>query len=396
MLEQYRDQVYRCTRCGTCRAKYTTESVNPAFLVCPMREHTGGFEHYFARGMIQIARGILEGDLRYSPALIGALYTCMGCRSCTVHCGMILPDGSWMLEPTEIVRAMRQDIVSLQMEPMVLQEVDENVRKTHNPMGLAAEKRVEWAADLDLPKKGDTVYFAGCYGSYRYPETAKATVGILKKGGLNIAYLGEEEWCCGMTQVWDGNIPSAKEVMVHNWEVLRASGAKKVIASCAECYHVLKTVSPGLLGEKPSFEVLHISEVVSDLLEKGWVKLGQKINKVMTYHDPCFLGRYEKVYDPPRQVLKAIKGATLVEMLRNRVSAWCCGSGGGEVVYRLVPTVAMETAEDRISEAKHAGAEVVVTTCPHCANVLVPAGNEVGIEVRDFSAIVAKAMGLKV
>ncbi|MEM3704058.1 MAG: (Fe-S)-binding protein [Candidatus Bathyarchaeia archaeon] len=391
VLEKYKNSIFRCTRCGTCREKYT-ENVR---LVCPIREVTGGFEHYFARGRVLIARGILEGALKYSTALVESVYTCLGCSNCVEQCGAIDMDtGRPLVDTPAIIRAMRQDIVRAELGPLpTLKEVDSNVEKTRNPFGEALEKRAAWSAGLSLPKRGDTIYFAGCYASYRFPKTAKATVNILREGGINAVYLGENEWCCGVPELWDGNIALAEEVIKHNVDAIKSAGAKRVVTSCAGCYHALNTDYLEIMGQLP-FEVVHISEIIADLTEKGKIKLPERIEKTLTYHDPCHLGRFEKVYDPPRKALSAIDGAKLVEMVRNKENAWCCG--GGSVVYVAFPDLTAEIAKDRVSEAKEAGAEAIVTACPLCVTVLTPAARRAGIEVYDLPVIVAKAMGLKI
>ena len=290
--------------------------------------------------------------------------------------------------------ALRVDLVKAGFgPPEALKAVDAGVQSSHNVFGEPAEKRAAWAEGLNLPKKGDTVYFAGCYASYRNQKIAKATVDVLKAGGIDMAYLGEEEWCCGVPQLADGNIALAEELVQHNVEALKAAGVKKVVTSCAGCFHALKSEYPEIIGNLP-FEIVHSSEVIAELIESGKIRLDTEIAKTFTYHDPCHLGRHENVYEQPRKVLKAIKGATLVEMPRNKGNAWCCG--GGSVVSTAFPDLSGEIAAGRVEEARGTAAEAIVSACPSCENGLTAAARKSKMEVHDLSVLVAKAMGMQI
>lgn len=392
-LESFRRSINRCEKCGQCRAKYNKN----VQLVCPVREATGGFEHTFSRGRVLIAGGILDGKLSYTPALIENIYQCLGCKNCVEQCGAIdFASGKPLIDTPEITRAMRVDIVKQKLgQPAVLSEIDLNVRKAYNPFGEAPHKRKAWASELDIPKEGEIVYFTGCYASYRSTRTARATALIMKNAGLDPACLGEDEWCCGVPQFWGGNVALAEELAMHNVQALKKAGAKKVVTSCAGCFHSLKYDYPEIMGSLP-FEVVHSSQLITGLVEDGKISLNDKalVGEIVTYHDPCHLGRYEKVYEEPRQILNRIPGIRLVEMQRNRGNAWCCG--GGSVVYSAFPGLTGEIAESRVSEASEVNANAIVTGCPLCATVLSRPARRTGIEVEDLAVVVAKSMGIKV
>jgi len=389
MLEKYKKAVTVCSRCGMC-------IVGENGYICPVQQHSGGFDSSVARGRNQIARAILEGQLKYSNELMESTFTCLGCNNCHEQCQrMDMQTGArGIIDEAKITQALRVDLVRAGYGPPdALKAVDANIQKFHNPFGEPEKKRSAWAVGLDLPKTGDTVYFAGCYASYRNPKIAKATVAILKKGGINVAYLGEDEWCCGVPELWDGNASLAEELIQHNVNALKAAGVKRVVTSCAGCFHSLKTDYPEIIGKLP-FEVVHSSEVIADLIEKDKISLDTEIAKTLTYHDPCHLGRHENVYESPRNVLKAIKGAEFVEMPRNKGNAWCCG--GGSVVAVAFPDLAKDIADDRVQEAKGTQAEAIVSACPLCENGLTPAARKAKMEVHDLSEIVAKAMGIQI
>jgi len=324
------------------------------------------------------------------------LYTDPDCRLCTWVC-----NAEGVLDPPLIWRAMRQDIVAAGLgPPKPLKEIDSRVSERHNVFGARPEKSSRWASGLKLPERGDILYFAGCYASYTQPEIARATVAILREAGIDLAYLGEEEWCCGVVQFHDGSISVARQMAAHNIEAIRASGAKKVVTSCAECYKSLKVEYPQILGDVP-FEVVHISELLAELADSGRVsfKKGLRVSfkkgleeSRVTFHDPCHLGRYCGVYDQPRQVLRGIPGIELAEMLRHREYAWCCGNGA-DLVRSVAPELASEIARDRVEEARDVGAKAIITSCPRCVASLEQVAE--GMKIYDLAVAVAKAMGLE-
>ncbi len=388
MLEKYKQAVTVCSRCGMC-------IVGENGYICPVQQHSGGFDPSVARGRNQIARAILEGRLKYSDELMESTFTCLGCDNCHEQCGRVDPrTGEKLIDEGKITRALRVDLVKAGYgPPEPLKAVDANMEKVHNPFGEPEGRRSAWAAGLNLPVQGDTVYFAGCYAAYRNPKIARATVAVLQKGGVNVAYLGENEWCCGVPELWDGNAPLSEEVIQHNVEALKAAGAKRVVTSCAGCFHALKSDYPEIIGKLP-FEVVHSSEVIADLIASGKITLDTEVATTFTYHDPCHLGRYEKVYEPPRAILKSIKGAKFVEMPRNKNNAWCCG--GGSVVAVAFPDLARDIADDRVQEAKGTEAEAIVSACPLCENGLTQSARKAKMEVYDLSVVVANAMGMHV
>lgn len=378
------DEMFRCSRCGYCR-----EMVYPqtgTYKICPPYE-ARRWESYTARGRIAIARAILDGKIEYSDRLVERVYSDLLCANCKEHCG---PG----VDTLSVIRAMREDMVNLGLEPAPLKEVDSNVERFYNVFGKSAVIRTEWAKELNFPNKGNVLYFTGCYDSFRYPETARAVVAILKKGGIDPAYLGEEEWCCGLPQLVNGHVDLAERMMRHNVEAIKASGAEMVVTSCAGCYHALKSEYPKVLGELPC-KLVHVSEVIANLLEEGKIKFEKEIGKTVVYHDPCHLGRYEGVYDPPRYALKSVPKLQLLEMLRNRENAWCCGGGGGATRVAF-PDLAAEIADARIDEARDVKADAIVTSCPLCLNVLTIAGEKKNLKVVNLPIIIAEAMGLAV
>jgi heterodisulfide reductase subunit D len=392
MLEKYRYNVYRCARCGICRAKYT-EKVH---YVCPVREHTGGFDHYFSRGRLAIASGILEGTLDYSPELVDVLYTCLGCENCREQCGSIdLRNMKPLIDTARIVREMREDAIGRGLEPKIMQEIHSTVSKTKNAFGGSLEEKKKLAKKFELPEKGDTFYFSGCYAVYRDLKESETTIKILKATGAAPAYLSDKEWCCGVMQYWGGNTKVARDMALHNMEALTKAGAKTVITACSGCLDTIKEIYPEIIEEELPFEVIHISEYLADLVDKKAIEFAKTINKTVTYHDPCHLGRHARIFDAPRKVIQSIPGITLKEMERIREASWCCGSGIG-TVRALNPDLALAITNDRIEEAVLTGAEILTSACPMCVEQLELAGriSKAKLEYINLPALVAEAMGI--
>jgi len=382
-LGKWKNDIYTCDRCGFCRA--TVDVENGTYKVCPPYE-LYGFESYSARGKMNIALSLLEGRLKYSKGLVDRLYQCLLCGNCKQQC----PYG---LNIMEITKAMRQDIVKAGLQPDALKKLDFNVEKTHNVIGKDPAERTKWAVDLDLPSKGNVLYWAGCLPSYNFPDTARAVVAILRESGMNVAYLGEDEWCCGDPVIAGGSIVLAENLIRHNVNKIIASGAKQVITSCAGCFHTLNSEYPKIVGQLP-FEVFHITRTIADLLEDDKIEFSRDIEKKVTYHDPCYLGRYEGIFDEPRKVIGSIPGIRLVEMLRNRENSWCCG--GGTIAHVAYPYQADKITRMRVNEAKNISAEAIITACPLCVKSLYRPAMKAGIEVYDFAVVVAEAMGLRI
>jgi Fe-S oxidoreductase len=287
-------------------------------------------------------------------------------------------------------------------------------------------KRSDWAAGLNLKdatkEKVDVLFHVGCLTSYDkdYWKLAKATVKILQKAGVNFGIAGDAETCCGGRAYQMGYKDAFLAQAKKNMAMIKKSGAKTLVTGCADGYQAFKVLydKHDLKGD---LEVLHISEYIDQLVKKGKLKLSKKVNLNVTYHDPCRLGRlgepwvhwqgkkipgdrfvfdppkpYRRgingVYEPPRDVLKAIPGVKLTEMVRIKEYSWCCGAGGG--VNESNPDFAVWTARQRIDEAVATGAGALLTACPWCEKTLNEAVKASGssLKVYDIVELVEKAI----
>jgi heterodisulfide reductase subunit D len=384
-LERVVDKIWTCSSSGQCIGKGPTNPFGgPSYPLglCACHERFK-LEDFNARGRLYLARLFYNNEISPSGSLVKSAYTCNACAFCDDVC---------TIRPLEAFMALREELVErgVAMPEGVKKDV-ESVKAKHNVMGARPEARSQWAKELNLPKKGDVLYFAGCLASYRQPDTAKATVKVLKAAGVDAAFLGNDEWCCGVPALWSGERKLAEEMMKHNLEVIKRSGAKTVVVSDAECYRNLKVDYPKVLGEKVPAKVVHVAEFFAQLIDRDKIKFNGFKEKV-TYHDPCFLGRHCKVYDEPRKVIQSIPGVTLVEMERNRHGAFCCGSGAG-VTQSAYPDFAEWTASQRVKEAKGV-ADTVVTACPRCVEIFKKTAKKdrVALAVYDLPVFVEKAL----
>ncbi len=222
------------------------------------------------------------------------------------------------------------------------------------------------------------IYFPGCMATYRAKEIARGTIELLKRANVEFKMLGKDEWCCGSVLLRTGNIETAKEVAEHNIKALKNADTTQVLTSCAGCYRTLKKDYEKMFG-KQDFEVIHIVDFLERLVEEGKLKFPEAKMKV-TYHDPCHLGRHSGVYEAPRKILSSIPGLELVEMVRNRQNARCCGAGGG--VRSAFKELSDKMADERLKEAEETGAEVLTSACPFCTFALREAAERNGSKIR--------------
>jgi Fe-S oxidoreductase len=386
-LETFREYIYRCMKCGSCRLAWGV--FEPS---CPSGSKFI-FDSHYAGGRLEIARALIEGNLEWSDRLLHRIYTCTTCGACDEQC---YPNTA--IKPLDVIMELRNEIVNRRLGPLPKHKsFAESIRQNHNPYMEKAGERTRWM-HKDIAHKGELLYFTGCTSSYRQDSIARATVKILEAAGLKYSTLGAEEWCCGSPLLRTGMKKDVLELVNHNIEAISKSGAEKVILSCAGCYNTIKRYYPELLGISQEefatkhFQVYHISQFIEELIKEGKLSLRKEVKMKATYHDPCHLGRQMKVYEPPRNVLKKIPCVELVEMERNRESAWCCGAGGG--VKSGYPDFAIWSATERLKDVKQTNADTIVTACPFCVLNLKDAvkANAEKYPVLDLTEVVAQAI----
>jgi heterodisulfide reductase subunit D len=394
-LERVKDKITRCIACTECYGRGPlvpyADSVNSlARWICPILDQFK-FISYSARSQQALARGVAYGHIAPDESVKKVFYSCTTCGICDTICPRPLVD---------TVRAMREQI---KMEypslyPEAMSEREKNIARKHNFFGGNEEARSRWSEGLGLKSAGDTLYFAGCYASYRQPKTAQTVARLLQSAGLDIAILGNEEWCCGQPAGLAGDRVLEEEMARHNVERIKESGAKRVIFSCPECYAAFTLDYPEIVGTLP-FTTHHVVEVYDELIREGKLQPVREVKESVTYHDPCFLirqhlGRHRDIYKQPRSIIQAVPGVSFHEMELSGRFAYCCGSGGG-VTSEVYPNEAQWFAQERARQAAKS-AKTVITACPRCQEGLIQGvqASGVSLEVRDISYLLAQAVGL--
>ncbi|MCZ7406303.1 MAG: heterodisulfide reductase-related iron-sulfur binding cluster, partial [Candidatus Methanoperedens sp.] len=245
--------------------------------------------------------------------------------------------------------------------------------------------------------KSDIAYFIGCTAGYNQQVLGVSTARILNKLNVPFMVLGEDEWCCSSALIRTGQQhinDTPKKAAIHNVEALKAKGAKRVIFACAGCFRAAKIDWPRAYGKPLPFEAIHMSQFLAEQVEAGKIKWEKTLNKTVTYHDPCHLGRHVGVFEEPRKVIKSMPGIKLVEMKRNRKEQRCCGAGGG--VKAGIPDLALGVAKARVTDAKETGAEALISTCPFCRRNLLDGRDDLKLDmsVDDLVVLTAYLMGL--
>lgn len=384
-----------CTRCGECVIWCPTFTEKPDLdAITPLRK-------------IEAVRRFVRGQAGLWARLFGprppdptALQThSAGTYDCTLcsRCGVVCPVH---IQTRDLWIAMRQSLVRQGVYPAVFDRLRETFLASHNISGDDNANRLIWSQNLpEIPEgvgrktRAEVVFFVGCVASF-YPQSypiPQNAVQVLEKAEVDYLTLGGEEWCCGFPLVIAGMGDTAVESMRHNLEAARRTGARRLVATCPSCYHTWKHDYPRVLGEPLGFEVLHMTELLAELLADGRIPL-KPLEETVTYHDPCDLGRTSGIYETPREVIRAIPGVTLVEMEHHHQYSLCCG-GGGDVEMADKDLVAA-VSRRRIGEAKATGAKVLLSACQQCKRILAGAARQEKLRIRvlDVVELVAQQM----
>jgi Fe-S oxidoreductase len=392
-LKDYLRETEVCCGCSCCKfiplEKIKTERYS---YVCPSIARYN-FNTYAAFGRLAFLKYLADNSLKYSDKVLEVIYNCQMCGACDISCKYAMD-----MDVLAPINETRIKCVEDGQTLPVLDKLVDNMRKNGTMVPGAKAKRGQWAEGLgvkDITKeKAEVLFHAGCQTSYNKNlwKLAQASVRILKKAGVNFGIAGENETCCGGRAYQMGYKEDFLNQAKNNMAMLKKSGVKALVTTCADCYHAFKVLYDKF-EIKGKLEVLHITEYLAVLLQEGKLKPTKRVDIKVTYHDPCRLGRLGEpwihwkgkeipepvrlfdpprefmrgtygIYEPPRDVLKSIPGVKLVEMDRIKEYAWCCGAGGGVSVSN--PDFSEWTAQERVDEALSTGAEALVTACPWC------------------------------
>jgi Fe-S oxidoreductase len=431
-LTDYRADAMRCTRCSYCKwIPFDLVKSHRFSKGCPSIE-AGKFHSYSAGGKLVTALSLMDGRSEVTEQVVDVAFKCQLCGNCDVACKLCRYD----MEPILALSELRAHLVAMDCVPESYRPLIERTRA-----GLAGKgtktpaERNAWAEGLGLKDPAaepvDVVFYAGCKYSLEESlrDTVRTQVRVLQAAGLSVGLL--ENGCCGGLADKMGYAGEAAEAGTKMLEQWAAAGVKTVVTPCADCRHMFTRVYPGLAADDQALpEVLHTVELVDRLVKDGRLTLTTPVPMTVTYHDPCNLGRqgepytqwegvekkiygqavvYEPprprhngaqgVYDPPRDVLKAIPGLELIEMERSREAAWCCGAGGA--CREAFPEYSAATAAERIEEAASTGAEALVSACSRCELNFAEAvaadtssgGPGADLKVHDVLELVWRALG---
>jgi Fe-S oxidoreductase/nitrate reductase gamma subunit len=394
-----------CTRCGRCQdgcpAYLSGKPLSPKKLVQDLKTYWEERAPLFVAAQKAAGEG---GEMQIpeaEKAMVGEvidmheLWACTNCMYCMENC-------SASIEHVPKIVNMRQYKVLTEADfAGELQLTYRNMENNSNPWGVGSHLRAEWAKELGvktLAEDPDVEYcfYVGCAGSFddRGKKVTIAFAKILQAAGVKFGILGTEESCCGDSAMRGGNEYLYQTLAQMNIDAMNGYGVKKVIATCPHGYNALKKDYPHFGG---NFEVYHHTEILADLIAKGKISLKKPVNGTYVYHDSCFLGRYNKVYDEPRKVLKSVPGLKLTEMERNLAKSFCCGAGGARMW--MEEDIGERINDMRTDQAIAAGADTIAVGCPFCLTMMSD-----GIKDRkkeetmvslDIAEIVWKAMDLE-
>ncbi len=382
-------EIDACTRCGEC------------LKVCPVYAQKGE-EAIDPRGKIQAFKAFIRSQYGLWARIFGPkkldeeklkkfsemVYRCTLCGECSVSCPVAIDaKGLWT--------ALREVLVEMGHFPSAANRMKANVLEAHNVSGDENEERVEWLEYLDdLPEhrfqkeKAEVAFFVGCVASFfplvqRIPQ---AFVEILQRTEIDFTLLAGEEWCCGFPLIGAGMKKESEILIRHNLEAVRKKEVRQVVFACPSCYHTWKQEYHA--GE---IELFHSTQFVTHLIRQGKIRFKEKKMRV-TYHDPCDLGRAGRVFEPPREILRAIPGVELVEMEGNREQCKCCGGGGN--LEMIDPELSAALAQEKINQIQATGADTVITACQQCVRTILTTARrkEIPIAAMDITEFVLKNM----
>ena len=372
------DAFKRCYQCGLCD------------VVCP-------WNRVRAFSMRRIVR---EATFGLTDIESEDIWRCTTCGICPQQC----PRDVKQIESGTALRRIATEYGVFPSAVKPVRSISASLVGEGNPLNEKRENRAAWAEGLSVKpftEEMEVLYFPGCYLSYdpRLKKVARATAHILNQAAVDFGILGPRESCCGESIRKTGDEELFKRLAKENIKNFIDSGVKKILVSSPHCYHTFKNEYPEFMV---NFEVVHISQYVCELIDQGRLALSKELDKKVTYHDPCYLGRHNGIYDEPRRLLQKIPGLQLAEMTDSHESSLCCGGGGGRI---WMETPKGERFSDlRVAQAVAVGAQVLATSCPYCithfeeSSLSVEEGEDrqqtdaAAIEIKDITEILQEAI----
>jgi Fe-S oxidoreductase len=380
-----------CTRCGRCQdacPAYASEKpLNPKKMLQDIKGQLVEEAPYLLKGMVANPGRDLISEVVGEEEI----WNCTTCRACSEACPIYI-------EHVDKIVDMRRNLV---LERATIPETGEgalrSIEARGHPWRGTTATRTDWAEGLDIKVISDDsdveiLYWVGCTSALedRSIKVAQAMGKLLELAGVDFGILGAEESCCGDPARRMGNEYLFQMQAQSNIELMKNYGVKKIVTNCPHCYNTIKNEYPQFGGE---FEVIHHTEFVAELLQEDRLRIIKSDRGVVTYHDACYLGRYNDIFAPPRQILRSMPDITLVEMERNQERGFCCGAGGGHMW--LEESTGRRINEMRTEQAIDAKARIVATACPYCLQMfedgIKAKAAEESLKVMDVVELVAES-----
>ncbi len=381
---------YACTECGRCTsvcpAAITGKPLSPREIIVNVRKRME------EKGPLVIAgveeEGITDKTLIHDFIKPEELWACTTCGACMHECPVTI-------EHVDTIVDMRQNLVLMESEfPSEMNTVFKNLETNFSPWAFNQQDRANWAEGMDIKtladdSNGEILFWVGCSGSFdaRYQKVSQAFAKIMQKADVDFRILGTEEKCNGDTARRLGNEYLAQTLMQENIEKMNDYGVKKIVTACPHCFNSIKNEYPQFGGK---FEVLHHSEFIDNLIKTNKISLKKddSVHK-LTYHDSCYLGRYNEIYDEPRHVLESVGTIKITEPERTKDEGFCCGAGGGRMF--LEEDTGTRINEERTKELLQTGAETIASACPFCMTMIndgLKAEENEEVAVKDIAEII--------
>ena len=386
---------FTCTECGRCQsvcpAWNTGKPLSPKLLIMNLRDHVfdHGDEILDARAdkkeheKVPLNPNVVEDEV---------VWDCVTCGACMHECPV-------NIEHVDHIVDMRRNLVMGESRfPQEAGAMLRSMEQSKNPWGVSQSERADWARDLGVRVLEDGeapeyLYWVGCAASFddRAKKIAQATARLLQKAGVPFAILGPRELCNGDPARRMGNEYLYQELARENIDTLNSVKVRKIVATCPHCFNTIRNEYPDFGG---NYEVIHHTQLFAELMAQGRLKPTEEVRSLITYHDPCYLGRHNKVYDPPREVLERVPGLRQAEMPRHRERGFCCGAGGARMW--MEEHLGKRINGERADEAASTGADILGVACPFCMVMLDDGvkGRGSDMRVMDVSQVVGQAVGL--
>ena len=382
--------LYACTECGRCEeqcpAAHTDKPLSPKKVVHDLKVDLLDQSDAILSGAFDQVKPIVRDD---APVTGDVLWSCTTCRACEDICPVNIEHLDFIIE------ARKHQVLMEASFPPEVQETFTNLENQANPWGFGADSRADWCKGMDVPLMSDhpeaeLLWFVGCAGSFddRGKKISQAMARVLRRAGVNFAILGPEEACNGDMARRAGNEYLAQMLIQQNVEILNGYQPKRILTGCPHCFNIIKNEYPQFGGAYP---VVNHAELLFDLHRQGRLKPNGNSLGSLTFHDSCYLSRWNGVTQPPRDLLRSMNNGQLTEMQRIREKGFCCGAGGGRMF--MEETIGKRINVDRAEEVIRTGVATVAAACPFCATMLSDGlmDKESTIAVKDIAEIVDAA-----